>query len=1100
MQRLVAIVALFVLVAILGCGSGYSKIDFEIVPSALSIMPGETRQLTTTNAALIGKWSLSDSPGIGQISSSGLYRAPTYAFPNTVAHVSFSYQGVTRYADILIKNPVPQITSIDYVFRVDGSILANISGTGFLGNSIVESGNTVVISQAIDSTHIQAQLVGMPLVSQTLALKVVNPGLIQSNIFALQVDPPKLKSIAISGVPSFIVSDTPSKIVVTALYGNGETVDVTSRANYIYDSSIIANIAGSFACNHSGNVTITSSFGDPAASASVNTTCVIRSPHQVRGPVEHFKTFEGPFNSWINVVKDFGALGDGLHDDTVAIQNALNAALKSHAMVYLPNGIYRISQTLTVKNIGFYSVIGQDPLSTEILWDGPDNGTMFMFGGTVHFSIGRLRFNGQSRAQVGIQNTWTTGGYYPTKNRIHDVQIVDVAVGIRNDFAGETTVDRAHFRSNSQAAIALTNFNALNFNVIDSIFEDCNVGATNTLWNGAGAFNIVNSIFLRSKKTDIAIGNTGSFLLKSNISIDSTQFLIEGETSNASTITMQNNQIYHSKKVPVDMRNLGPLTLIDNLFQALDEKSPIVSVPTGTPGVIFAIGNRYATSTPYVGKIRNLKTFDETPNLVPNDPPVAPTEVYVPQRMAKNLIEIPIGSGSRGIQQAIDRASVEPTVIHFPVGRYIVDSSIRIPTGKNLHLLGDTPGSVISPASDFAGSIFSVEGGQVEMENLMINGNVGPATAITVSMKDDPSTHIIVDETDINSLQDKTSLGITHPGADYLSFESKVLSIDSTLGIDVKGGDLQKAHQGNLARISYFVGGTGYYEVGSSGELLVEGAFHDFGNGPRAFTVSGDAKVSHQSGIIFTNSFSGNTLSNFSGTLALIGLPSDTQILATASNSGNVLFAGSVLSRTDGGVIVPDSNNPSLWSISSLALDYSNPTHLRVMPDAQKPSALDSAFAFARSRYMGYRSQPIPSSDILRLSGMTIWSIHKAIEIRPAARPSFGTDLDIVRPSSPSCPTSNLLMGVRLVPDGDGSYAIRTSTGFLSESSSNHSISVVSDSTSAFERWFVEPAANGTFQISNRATSYSLAQDDSGCPAARVIEGGDASGWQIIPK
>ncbi|CAK0739900.1 Pectate lyase superfamily protein domain-containing protein [uncultured Gammaproteobacteria bacterium] len=43
-------------------------------------------------------------------------------------------------------------------------------------------------------------------------------------------------------------------------------------------------------------------------------------------------------------VRDFGALGDGVSDDTVAIQ----AALTAHAAVYVPAGTYHITNTLTV--------------------------------------------------------------------------------------------------------------------------------------------------------------------------------------------------------------------------------------------------------------------------------------------------------------------------------------------------------------------------------------------------------------------------------------------------------------------------------------------------------------------------------------------------------------------------------------------------------------------------------------------------------------------------------------------------------------------------------------------------------------------------------
>lgn len=56
-------------------------------------------------------------------------------------------------------------------------------------------------------------------------------------------------------------------------------------------------------------------------------------------------------------VKDFGAVGDGVTDDTQAIQNALDTA----RVVYLPKGVYKITNTLTVPQTG--GIVGDNEYS-----------------------------------------------------------------------------------------------------------------------------------------------------------------------------------------------------------------------------------------------------------------------------------------------------------------------------------------------------------------------------------------------------------------------------------------------------------------------------------------------------------------------------------------------------------------------------------------------------------------------------------------------------------------------------------------------------------------------------------------------------------------
>lgn len=63
-------------------------------------------------------------------------------------------------------------------------------------------------------------------------------------------------------------------------------------------------------------------------------------------------------------VKDFGAIGDGVHDDTTAIQAAIDALLPAGGVVYLPKGQYKIIDDLKVTNMpvifrgdGMYSTV-----------------------------------------------------------------------------------------------------------------------------------------------------------------------------------------------------------------------------------------------------------------------------------------------------------------------------------------------------------------------------------------------------------------------------------------------------------------------------------------------------------------------------------------------------------------------------------------------------------------------------------------------------------------------------------------------------------------------------------------------------------------------
>ncbi|HEX3870313.1 MAG TPA: glycosyl hydrolase family 28-related protein, partial [Pirellulales bacterium] len=92
--------------------------------------------------------------------------------------------------------------------------------------------------------------------------------------------------------------------------------------------------------------------------------------------------FIGPFDSWADLKRDFHAVGDGKADDTQALQAALDR-LNTHRIgpvLYIPSGTYRITSAVTTRRTAHttgmgVSIIGEDPATTTLLWDGPQGGT-----------------------------------------------------------------------------------------------------------------------------------------------------------------------------------------------------------------------------------------------------------------------------------------------------------------------------------------------------------------------------------------------------------------------------------------------------------------------------------------------------------------------------------------------------------------------------------------------------------------------------------------------------------------------------------------------------------------------------------------------------
>ena len=109
------------------------------------------------------------------------------------------------------------------------------------------------------------------------------------------------------------------------------------------------------------------------------------------------QSIHGTPEGWVNV-KDFGAVGDGITDDTIAIQNAVNYlnSINNTSILYIPKGIYLVTSSIT----GQVPDILGDSMTTSILKGNGNDYFIFDFtndSGKVYTTISNLGFTTDTR-------------------------------------------------------------------------------------------------------------------------------------------------------------------------------------------------------------------------------------------------------------------------------------------------------------------------------------------------------------------------------------------------------------------------------------------------------------------------------------------------------------------------------------------------------------------------------------------------------------------------------------------------------------------------------------------------------------------------------
>ena len=262
---------------------------------------------------------------------------------------------------------------------------------------------------------------------------------------------------------------------------------------------------------------------------------------------------------WVSVL-DFGAVGDGVADDT----SAFESAIATNKRVYVPSSIYKITRTLTISG-GQPGVFGDGPYVSVL--------TKYVDGELIIIPA-----NGSTIQDIGIEgqgHTYTGGGIYPKGYNIHIRHcringtqdcpiIVNGAVGTNADSATYLKVDSCFLLayntldvyaarslspddsgrptcrvfSNISGGGNLVNFSGMNYAVLENSLGqmiEFNQYSGKIIVKGCRFTNIANSIIIYGND-HIFLGNAFGHGTGFGLSIDASATNVNFDASNSISI------------------------------------------------------------------------------------------------------------------------------------------------------------------------------------------------------------------------------------------------------------------------------------------------------------------------------------------------------------------------------------------------------------------------------------------------------------------------------------------------------------------------------------------------------------------------------------
>ena len=465
-----------------------------------------------------------------------------------------------------------------------------------------------------------------------------------------------------------------------------------------------------------------------------------------------------PRSDWINVKSNVSppAVGDGIHDDTAAIQSALNKGSNGKT-IYLPPGTYRITQTLVFHGPGTGSAVIGCGRDTRLVWDGLIGGRMFWSDGIAYSRYVGLSWDGQGKAAVGFDHA--SQKRFETEI-LHEHEAFrnfpgyGIRVGNQQKVASAEILYHNCLFENCGTALGFLTFNDYDNTIDGCEFRNCGTGVLSHKSN----FYARNSHFENSRVTDFLVQGEHGSSIRRCTSIGSKRFVQEATIT---PLTVQDCQValWTSRESALYLQG-GPVLMFDCVFTPAATNQAAVQFGGGVQKLLLS-QNRPApvaqlVRNPQAGHIYEIPAGPSTGVVISASQHFLQETVLVSGRVFDAVHDFGAkGDGktddTAAIQGAIDAARQcgQGAVAYLPTGRYRVSRTLGI-AGEDYRVEGSGFNCGLVWHGEAGQSLVAIAGAvNVTLANLAVGmhdwGEMNHGDDVLVTCSDGKPCRVILD-------------------------------------------------------------------------------------------------------------------------------------------------------------------------------------------------------------------------------------------------------------------------------------------------------------------------------------------------------------------